>query len=133
MSHLFDELVKVGNNNPNLRDSVSPILHHIRSRSKQATASIDPSKSFYGLRFDWVQTVFEELERMVDIVEAVHEDSATVFHGEDEYTVSMELSLNDNAFDVRIASRENREEFKLGLFTSAKDAAEHIRQKLSYM
>jgi hypothetical protein len=34
MKNLFNNLVKIGNNNPDLRDDISPILHHIRESHK---------------------------------------------------------------------------------------------------
>jgi hypothetical protein len=64
---LFDNLVKIGNNNPQLRDDIAPILHYLKktatnSRGKQGThdrrevASIAKSvaRKFDGVEFSEV-------------------------------------------------------------------------------
>lgn len=42
MSDLFDDLVKLGNSRPNLRDNIAPILHHLKQKRSRVTASDAP-------------------------------------------------------------------------------------------
>jgi hypothetical protein len=46
MKDLFNNLVKIGNQNPELRDNISPILHHLNQRSK--SASVDNPRTPMG-------------------------------------------------------------------------------------
>jgi hypothetical protein len=38
MKDLFNNLVKIGNQNPELRDDVAPILHHLKDQGKSANS-----------------------------------------------------------------------------------------------
>lgn len=60
---LFDNLVKIGNKNPDLRDNISPILHHLKTSS----ASFQ-RKYAYKLYYGFDSIFFEMVNRgIVDI------------------------------------------------------------------
>lgn len=52
---LFDRLVKIGNNNPDLRDDIAPVLHHSNSDKSSVVSdipfSIDAEELVRGIRY----------------------------------------------------------------------------------
>ena len=75
MKNLFNNLVKIGNNNPELRDDIKPILQHLKKSFQDRTA-IDEDmslKDYNGkegkFKKDLLAELMEEFERLLDSFE----------------------------------------------------------------
>ena len=84
MKDLFNNLVKFGNNNPELRDDIKPVLHHLKNLSKDKIARVeDMSLKDYKKKFekDLLAELMKELERILGPFESSSMRGSVEFYG----------------------------------------------------